>query len=472
MVDSTKRNYRGAGRRFYEYLDEAYKVDPSFPKLNDIIENFDLWQLDVILREYLTAKFNATHNAGSTLRLEACGILYCLAVDHGIALSSTLLPSIQKICKGVRNLLDQWYGKKTVGKYPILNPMLEAMLDVATEDEQWVILGGHRFCNRSMTMTNNDKPPLPSDCSDQEEGHDPPPQYARVRDLQFIPNIDNPRAITLSTYYDKNHPQLTRMDKTVYCTCHTKWTCIVHLAQKRFRNKNYHPDSCLFQCRTGDLTYSAYRAIVRYIVQKIGLNPNNYGTHSLRSGGVSELYIEGKSSTFIKTFCHWKSMSSIYIYIKPNTPDLKYFVPSFVEYRESRLQEVGLSKAVDTHWQSIWEEVKTEQQQIRQNQKRAKIQAVLHQVHGPVRGALNKSTFQNRLPVVHSSEKVGPAAQLNSRGQHLQTQHHHQYTTYPQTSQNQSSQPTESNRNNNQMPISQENPWIRTTMGWKQNPFL
>ena len=121
----------------------------------------------------------------------------------------SLLPSIQTICKGVRNLLDQWYGKKTVGKYPILNPMLEAMLDVATEDEQWAILDGHRFCNRSMTMTNNDKTPLPSDCSDQEEGHDPPPQYARVRDLQFIPNIDNPRAITLSTYYDKNHPQLT-----------------------------------------------------------------------------------------------------------------------------------------------------------------------------------------------------------------------------------------------------------------------
>ena len=78
VIDNTKRNYRGAGRRFYEYLDEAYKVDPSFPKLNDIIKNFDLWQLDVVLREYLTAKFNATHNAGSTLRLEACGISYCL----------------------------------------------------------------------------------------------------------------------------------------------------------------------------------------------------------------------------------------------------------------------------------------------------------------------------------------------------------------------------------------------------------
>ena len=99
VSDSTKRNYRGTGRRFYEYLDEAYAIDPEFPKLDDIMKTFDLWQLDVILREYLTAKFNATHNAGSTLNTEACGILYCIAVDYGIALSATLLPSIQKYAR-------------------------------------------------------------------------------------------------------------------------------------------------------------------------------------------------------------------------------------------------------------------------------------------------------------------------------------------------------------------------------------
>ena len=470
VVDSTKRNYRGAGRRFYEYLDEAYKIDPSFPKLNDIIRNFDLWQLDVILREYLTAKFNATHNSGKTLKNEACGILYCLAVDHGIALSTILLPSIHKICKGAHNLLDQWYGKKTVGKYPILNPILEAMLDVATEDEQWAILAGHRFCNRSSAMTNNDQVPLPPDCSDMEDESVNPPRYARVRDLHFVPNIDHPRAITLSIYHDKNHPQLTRMDKTVYCTCHTKWTCIVHMAQKRFRNKNYHPDSCLFQCRTGDLTYSAYRAIVRYLVEKIGLDPRNYGTHSLRSGGVSELYIEGKSSIFIKTFCHWKNMGSIYIYIKPNNPDLKYFVSSYIEYRESRLHEMGLSNVVDTHWQSIWQEVKNENQKIKQKQKQAQIQAVLHQVHGPVRGALNKTTFQHRLPMGHPSGKVGPAAQLNSRGQHLQTQNPQQYTNY-----NENRIQAQQSRNDvvtNQTQTQTEKQWVQTTMGWKQNPFL
>ena len=158
------------------------------------------------------------------------------------------------------------------------------------------------------------------------------------------------------------------------------------MAQQRFQKKYYHPDSCLFQCRTGDLTYSAYRAIVRELAEKIGLNAANHGTHSLRSDGVSELYIEGKSTIFIKTFRHWSSLSSIYFYIKPNTPDLKQFVPSFVEYRESRLQEAGLTTAIDNHWQSIWQETKDEQRKITTRRKAAKIQAVLHQVHSPVRG--------------------------------------------------------------------------------------
>ena len=129
-------------------------------------------------------------------------------------------------------------------------------------------------------------------------------------------------------------------------------------------------------------------------------------------------------------------MSSIYIYIKPNTPDLRHFVSSFVEYRESRLQEAGLTTVVDTHWQSIWEEVKNERQKVRQKQRQAKIQEVLHQVRGPVRGALNKTTYQHRLPMGYPSDKVGPAAQLNTRGQHLQTQNPHQYTDYSQSEQN------------------------------------
>ena len=108
----TERNYRGAGRRFYSYLDNVYRLDPTFPKLNVILKEYNLFQLDVLMREFLTFKFNAKFNRGSTLGNEVSGILYCLAVDFGISLSASLLPSVRRICKGADNILDQWYGKQ------------------------------------------------------------------------------------------------------------------------------------------------------------------------------------------------------------------------------------------------------------------------------------------------------------------------------------------------------------------------
>ena len=53
VCPGTERNYRGAGRRFYSYLDNVYKLDPSFPKLNVILKEYNLFQLDVIMREFL-----------------------------------------------------------------------------------------------------------------------------------------------------------------------------------------------------------------------------------------------------------------------------------------------------------------------------------------------------------------------------------------------------------------------------------
>ena len=71
----------------------------------------------------------------------------------------------------------------------------------------------------------------------------------------------------------------------------------------------------------------------------------------------------------------------------------------------------------------------------------------------------------------HPRGKAGPAAQLNSRGQHIHTRNPHQYTNYQEIASNASQdiikpQPTH--------PIvsQQKSTWVHTTMGWKKNPFL
>ena len=318
VTDGTQKNYRGAGKRFYSYLDLVYQRDPTFPKIQDILNHFHLQQLDVIMREYLTVKLNATHNKGGTLRGEACGILYCLACDFGIALTTALLPSVKRICKGADNILEKWYGKRVTGKYPILRPILEDMLKHATPDEAWALLLAFEFCLRSQHYCNNKNRKLPDDFSDDDNPSPPPKKHVCTENMRLSPSIQNPNSMTISTMYDKNNPNRSYMERTVYCCCHTPWTCIVHMAQKRFLSKKYAPGAALAQCRTGDMYYSAMRCIVRDLIKKIGLNPKNYGTHSLRSGGTSELYIEGRSSIFIKNFCWWNNLNSIFIYIRPN----------------------------------------------------------------------------------------------------------------------------------------------------------
>ena len=134
---------------------------------------------------------------------------------------------------------------------------------------------------------------------------------------------------------------------------------------------------------------------------------------------------------------------------------------------------------IDNHWQSIWQETKNERQKITKSRKAAKIQAILHQVNGPVRGALNKSTFQNRIPMGHPPGKAGPAAQLNSRGRHLHTQNPHQYTNYQKISTVEQAQIPSREKPNAVEPQpthpvvpQQKTTWVHTTMGWKKNPFL
>ena len=454
----TERNYRGAGRRFYSYLDNVYKLDPTFPKLNVILKEYNLFQLDVLLREFLTFKFNTKRNKGCSLSNEVSGILYCLAVDFGISLSASLLPSVRRICKGADNILEQWYGKQPKGKFPILNPILEDMLKWATADERWALLLAQRFCLRSQHYCNNSKTTLPDDVSEDEDNIQV--SYLRVRDLRFFPSIHNPNSITIISRFDKNHPDLTHMERTVYCSCNTRWTCIVHEAQKRFINNKWSLDAALAQCRDGDMHYSAMRNIVRSLIKKIGLNPSNYGTHGARSGGTSEMFIEGRGATFIKAFNWWKNLGSVFVYIKPNNPDLLKYFPSFTEYRISRLKESGLSDKIDSQWDAMFSEWDNQRKKVARVRNRNRILAQAARCSGPVRGPLNSSTLQNRLPLGNPSNLVGPAAQLNSRGvkMHHRPLNFSEYTNY--------------NSSHKRVNMKHKKPkFVKTSVGWRANPY-
>ena len=127
------------------------------------------------------------------------------------------------------------------------------------------------------------------------------------------------------------------MERVVYCCCkRTNWTCaytcVVHMAKQRFEKYSYFNTAALLQCRSGDMHYRAMLAIVKSLIKRIGLNPDNYGTHSFRSGGTTELFLEGKQAIWIQHFGWWNNIGSVMIYIRPNNLDLTKFVNSTLEY--------------------------------------------------------------------------------------------------------------------------------------------
>ena len=149
-------------------------------------------------------------------------------------------------------------------------------------------------------------------------------------------------------------------------------------------------------------------AIVKSLIKKIGLNPDNYGTHSFRSGGTTELFLIGKQAVWIQHFGWWNNIGSVMIYIRPNNPDLAQFVNSTVEYVELRRKEGGLIDEREKQFSELQHEI------VKQNKKR-------------VRGNKYSKTIRQvavmpRL-TKHQIDKLGPALKRN----YLITQKYNQY---------------------------------------------
>ena len=63
------------------------------------------------------------------------------------------------------------------------------------------------------------------------------------------------------------------------------------------------------------LSYASFRDIVKNLVAKIGLDPSIYGTHSLRSGGATDL-APNTSEFELLTSGRWSDSRSIRSYVE------------------------------------------------------------------------------------------------------------------------------------------------------------
>ena len=375
--------------KFKLWLKTKHNLDKNYPSLKNIINNKSINLTNRILKDWMTYEFNTTHNIGDTLKNKINAILHGLG-RLGYCITCDFLPGIGKLAKGFNHIAEHALNKNVrVPKRPILNIMMDRLFNIASDFEKFAILFQFKFCLRSEHF-----------CIDYGE-------YLMLKHLQFIPNILNPSYLAIRTNADKNHhdgPKIS-LDRTIGCSCNSSWPnlCIVHMAQKMCAYRWHNQNQAVVRSPKGEMDFNTMLKLVKRLVTKIGLNEDFYGTHSLRSGGTTELHMDGWETIEIQQFVHWENIKSIFRYVRPNNPDLEKFGHSSATYKILRDNQKDKRMNSEEYRKQLMIQLNNVAQQRKMNYgKRAKC-AIMH--HTQANASINKNyTSYKEMPI--ESEKV------------------------------------------------------------------
>ena len=62
------------------------------------------------------------------------------------------------------------------------------------------------------------------------------------------------------------------------------------------------------------MSYGYFEKAIKAIMKQLGVNPKYYGTHSLRAGGATEMYLAGYNIIDIRNFAWWRALESVLTY--------------------------------------------------------------------------------------------------------------------------------------------------------------
>ena len=318
----------------------------------DYIPSWEDMRYDVNLRlkfcenieTYLHYVHRATLNSGDSLQPYLAAVIY-VARLNGVNFGQGEFKWWKSFKLGCNEISrNVFHSPPKKQKRAIFNPMLEKMLEQVGSD--WIVRFGvlfaHRFCARAQQYVNTKSD---ADILTYGSLHF---DYVEEEKSNNNPFKRRVHSVTYRNSRDKNHKWGEHpMDRTVYCTCDTKWTCFPCYAEKiiNYNRKYYNvKDDDAILVRDGALIeYRDWQKIVQSLMAEIDCDPDEYGSHSLRAGGASERDLMGDSPLEIQNFGFWKTLDSVFGYIRLNNPDMIKFVRTFDGYVKLRRKECKLS---------------------------------------------------------------------------------------------------------------------------------
>ena len=147
-----------------------------------------------------------------------------------------------------------------------------------------------------------------------------------LKDIEFYSDyirIFLPRSKT-DIYREGNYVYISA-SKTKYCPVEVLKRCLnlagidVHSSLPLFRPLTFHRSDSSYTLRSGKISYTTCREILRDSLSQLGYNPNGYGLHSLRSGGITSAVRNSNNSVperLLKIHGRWKSDSAKDMYVE------------------------------------------------------------------------------------------------------------------------------------------------------------
>ena len=335
-METTGRDIRNKRVAFFEKWLKFRRLDNLYaPTWDELKKNFDKKRFSGLVYHYIHWRFNHTKNLSSTLDEDIRAINYVCALN-GIDMKMSdygwrgqYMHGVDQICR------HKFQRPPNQKKRALLNPIIEAMIKLPGVNgvEKLGILLAQRFVLRAQHY-----------CKTKSKADTI--KYGNI----FFTYDDKGKvySMTWRNSRDKNHPVGSHpMDRTIFCTCNTPWTCLPCYAKEFIDDRYYWFDKednePLFQ-RYGShehVTDRDWRLRLKELIKQLGLDPKHYSLHSFRAGGASEMHIGGASPLDIQEFGHWEALDSVYEYIRIGNPDITRFVPSMVEYKQYRRRTDG-----------------------------------------------------------------------------------------------------------------------------------
>lgn len=140
----------------------------------------------------------------------------------------------------------------------------------------------------------------------------------RIGDIRLFPDAVNTKFIVL--YFSKSKcNQVGAIERTI-CTCTCPEVCAVHEVKNMLAMRStFELDDPLFVMRSGlEPTARHMRAAIKGLCELCGLNPEQFCTHGLRAGGITDALCKGVPDSILQILSRHGSLESLRPYKKPS----------------------------------------------------------------------------------------------------------------------------------------------------------